>query len=266
VTVLLGPITPRPGVPLRVEVYDRIARAVRAGALPPESLLPSESELGETMEVSRTVIREALLLLEEDGLLRSRRGIGRVVSAAQPATGFEHLRPMEQILANRFDDLAVRRTEVTLQEESASFIAEGLGIPSTSPCLFIESVLSSSGEPVALVQEHLPARENLYALGTQVQQLVEDLGKGLDGERTCLGALTAALGSALGRGRSELTAGTPGVVRARLLKIRPTSPVLIVTQTVHLGSRPLYLSKVILRPEAGPLEISHAAGRGRLTR
>lgn len=259
-TVLLGPITPRPGVPLRVEVYDRIARAVRAGALPPESLLPSESELGETMKVSRTVVREALLLLEEDGLLRSRRGIGRVVSAAQPAAGFEHLRPVEQILANRFDDLAVRRTEVTLQEESASFIAEGLGIAPTSPCLFIESVLSSSGEPVALVQEHLPAGENLHALGTQVQHLVEDL----DDERTCLGALMAELGSTLGRGRSELTAGTPGVVRAKLLKIRPTSPVLIVTQTVHLGSRPLYLAKIILRPEAGPLEISHAAGRGHL--
>lgn len=259
-TVLLGAITPRPGVPLRVEVYDRIAGAVRAGTLPPESLLPSESELGEAMEVSRTVVREALLLLEEDGLLRSRRGIGRVVSAAQPSVGFERLRPMEQILSDRFHGLAVRRTEVTLQQESVSFIAEGLGISSTSPSLFIESVLSSDGDPVALVQEHLPAGENLHSFGTQVQRLVENI----DRERTCLGSLTAELGPGFGTGRSELTAGTPGVVRAKLLKIRPTSPVLIVTQTVRLGSRPLYLSKVILPPEAGPLEISHSAARGRL--
>ena len=260
-TVLRGPITPRPGVPLRVEVYDRIAGAIRAGALPPESLLPSESELGEAMEVSRTVVREALLLLEEDGLLRSRRGIGRVVSAAQPAAGFERLRPMEQILSDRFPDLAVSRTEVTLQRESASFIAEGLGIPSTSPNLFIESVLSSKGDPIALVQEHLPAGENLHSFGEQVQSLVENI----EHERTCLGSLTTELGPAFGTSRSELTVGTPGVVRAKLLKIRPTSPVLIVTQTVHLGSRPLYLSKVILRPEAGPLEISHSTGRGHLT-
>jgi GntR family transcriptional regulator len=257
-TILHGPITPRPGVPLRVEVYDRIAAAVRAGALLPESLLPSESELGEVMEVSRTVVREALLLLEEDGLLRSRRGIGRVVSATRPPMGFERLRPMEQILSERFHDLSVNRTEVTLQKESASFIAEGLGMESTSPSLFIESVLSSNGDPVALVQEHLPAGENLSAFGTQVQRLVEDV----DRERTCLGSLTNELGPAFGRGRSELTAGTPGVVRAKLLKTRPASPVLIVTQTVHLGSRPFYLSKVILRPEAGPLVISHAAGRG----
>ena len=257
-TVLQGRITPRSGIPLRVEVYDRIAAAVRAGGLPPESLLPSESELGEAMEVSRTVVREALLLLEEDGLLRSRRGIGRVVSAAQPAAGFERLRPMEQILSDRFQDLSVSRTEVTLQQESASFIAKGLGIPSMSPSLFIESVLCSNGEPVALVQEHLPAGENLHTFGAQVQRLVESV----DPQRTCLGDLTAELGPALGAGRSELTAGTPGLVRAKLLKIRATSPVLIVTQTVQLGSRPLYLAKVILRPEAGPLEISHSAGRG----
>lgn len=256
-TVLRGPITARPGVPLRVEVYDRIAGAIRAGALPPESLLPSESELGEAMAVSRTVVREALLLLEEDGLLRSRRGIGRVVSATQPAVGFEHLRPMEQILSDRFPDLSVTRTEVTPQRESASFIAEGLGIPPTSPSLFIESVLSSNGDPVALVQEHLPAGENLHTFGAQVQRLVENIAP----ERTCLGSLTAELGPAFGTGRSDLTVGTPGTARAKLLKIRPTSPVLIVTQTVQLGSRPLYLAKVILRPEAGPLKISHSARR-----
>lgn len=257
-TVLQGSITPRPGVPLRVEVYDRIARAIRAGTLPPESLLPSESELGEAMEVSRTVVREALLLLEEDGLLRSRRGIGRVVSAHQPSAGFERLRPMEQILSDRFPDLSVSRTEVTLQRESASFIAEGLGIAPTSPSLFIESVLSSGGEPIALVQEHLPAEGNLRTFGAHVEGILENI----DPARTCLGSLVAELGPTFGTGRSELTAGTPGAVRAKLLDIRPASPVLIATQSVLLSARPLYLSKVILRPEAGPLEISHQAGRG----
>lgn len=260
-SILQGSITARPGVPLRVEVYDRIAGAIRSGALPSESLLPSEGELGDAMEVSRTVVREALLLLEEDGLLRSRRGIGRVVSGDLPAVGFERLRPLESILGIRFPELSVRRTEVTRQQESASFIAEGLGITPQSSSWFVESVLSLSrdGEPVALVQEHLPADRNLQTFGTQVQRLVEKP----DPERTLLGSLTTALGPAFGGGRSEVTVGTPGVVRAKLLQIRPSSPVLIVTQTIHLGSRPLYLSKVILRPEAGPLEIGHTLGRSR---
>ncbi|MHA7209668.1 GntR family transcriptional regulator [Arthrobacter sp. MDT1-65] len=240
-------------------MYDRIAGAVRTGALPPESLLPSESELGEAMDVSRTVVREALLLLEEDGLVRSRRGIGRVVSAARAAVGFERLRPMEQILLDRFHDLSVSRNEVTQQTRSASFISAGLGIASTSPSTFIESVLSSNGRPVALVQEYLPAGEDLQAFGTQVQDLVENV----DEERTCLGSLISELGPALGTGRSELTAGTPEVLQAKSLRIRPTSPVLNVMQTVHLGSQPFYLAKIVLPPETGPLEINHPTGRGR---
>ena len=242
-----------------MEVYDRIAGAIRSGALPPESLLPSESELGEAMEVSRTVVREALLLLEEDGLLRSRRGIGRVVSGDLPAVGFERLRPVEEILAGRFGDLSVHRTEVTLQQESASFIAKGLAIAPESPTWFIETVLSSAGEPIALIQEHLPAGRNLQSFGSRVQELVEHA----DPARTCLGTLAAELGPAFRAGRSEITVGTPGVARAKLLDVRPSSPVLIVTQTLQLDARPFYLSKLLFRPEAGPLEIGHTTGRGR---
>ncbi|MHA7220314.1 GntR family transcriptional regulator [Arthrobacter sp. MDT1-48-3] len=233
--------------------------ALRTSCLPPESLLPSESERGEAMDVSRTVVREALLLLEEDGLVRSRRGIGRVVSATRPAVGFERLRPMEQILLERFHDLTVDRTDMTVAIRSASSVTEGLGIAPTSASTFIESVLSSNGRPVALVQEHLPAGEDLQGFGTQVQDLVETV----DEERTCLGALMSELGPALGAGRSELASGTPVVAHAKLLRTQPMSPVLIVTQTVHLDSRPFYLAEIILPPGAGPLEISHPTRRGR---
>jgi GntR family transcriptional regulator len=251
---LHGRITPRPGVPLRVEVYDRIAGAIRSGDLPPLSLLPSESELGEAMEVSRTVVREAVLLLEEDGLLRSRRGIGRFVASDLPAVGFEHLQPIEVTLRDRFPDLTVRRTEVTRQAESALFIAEGLGISPQSPSWFIESVLSDAGEPLALLQEHLPAGPNLEAFGSEVRGVVE---RGAP-DRTCLGALVDELNPPFRAARSELAVGIPGAARAKLLGVRPSSPVLIVTQSIHLGSSPLYLAKVILRPEAGPLEVSHS--------
>lgn len=33
------------------------------------------------MKVGRTVVREALMLFEEDGLIQARRGVGRFVAA-----------------------------------------------------------------------------------------------------------------------------------------------------------------------------------------
>ena len=63
---LSRPLTAQPGQPLRVAAYSRIAEAIRTKLLQPGSLLPTETELGVMMDVSRTVIREALMLLEED--------------------------------------------------------------------------------------------------------------------------------------------------------------------------------------------------------
>ena len=52
--------------------YSRIAEAIRNNLLQPGSTLPTETELGTGMKVSRTVVSEALMLLEEEGLIRAK--------------------------------------------------------------------------------------------------------------------------------------------------------------------------------------------------
>ena len=57
-----------------VALYERIADAIHDGTYPPGSTLPSEPKLAGELGVSRPALREALLLLQEDGLLSVRRG------------------------------------------------------------------------------------------------------------------------------------------------------------------------------------------------
>src|SRR5581483_11361583 len=95
---LAEPVAQRGAVPLRVAVYTALAAAIRSGDPAPGSLLPFEAELCTAFGVSRTVMREALLLLEEDGLIRSRRGIGRFVVDQLPEIGLEQLQPVERLL------------------------------------------------------------------------------------------------------------------------------------------------------------------------
>lgn len=52
-------------------------------------MIPTETELCTDMKIGRTVIREALRLLEEDRLIRVRRGVGRFVSDTLPRIGIE---------------------------------------------------------------------------------------------------------------------------------------------------------------------------------
>jgi GntR family transcriptional regulator len=58
---------------------EEIRQAILKGTYRPGSQLPGEMELVQLLGVSRTVVREALRMLEEDGLITRRHGVGTFV-------------------------------------------------------------------------------------------------------------------------------------------------------------------------------------------
>jgi len=75
--------------PLRVEqVYEQIARRIvqdiRGGLLAPGQRLPSERELARQMEVGRSSVREAIGMLQVDGIVETRPGSGSFVAVDAP--------------------------------------------------------------------------------------------------------------------------------------------------------------------------------------
>jgi DNA-binding FadR family transcriptional regulator len=75
--------------PLRIEqVYEQVARRImqdiRAGLLAPGQRLPSERDLARQMEVGRSSIREAIGVLQVDGIVETRPGSGSFVAVDAP--------------------------------------------------------------------------------------------------------------------------------------------------------------------------------------
>ena len=75
--------------PLRIEqVYEQVARRImqdiRAGLLAPGQRLPSERELSRQMEVGRSSVREAIGVLQVDGIVETRPGSGSFVAIDAP--------------------------------------------------------------------------------------------------------------------------------------------------------------------------------------
>lgn len=69
---------------LRDQVEEAILNAINNGEFPIGTKLPSERVLMEMFGVGRPSIKEALLMLEQKGFLRLRRGIAPVVIAPTP--------------------------------------------------------------------------------------------------------------------------------------------------------------------------------------
>ncbi|GHH86038.1 hypothetical protein GCM10018793_56420 [Streptomyces sulfonofaciens] len=244
-----------PGVPLRVRVHSRILDAIRSGVLPPASMIPTETELGQLMGVSRTVVREALMLLEEDGFLAARRGVGRFVAETLPARGLEHLRPLEELLGTPASPVVLDRSEVTLQRASSTFVTEGLGVGPGDSTWFFETVLSRDGEPVALSQEHFPTAGAIGAQDSEtIAAAMREAGSG-----SLLALLLRRYGARMGPGTVRLTAGVPGESRAALLGVPAGEPVLIATQTAALKGAPCYLAKHLVLGRAGYLSVLQSA-------
>jgi GntR family transcriptional regulator len=251
---LSEPLARDSGVPLRVKAHSRILDGIRSGVLPPGSMMPTEMELGQLLGVSRTVIREALMLLEEDGFIFSRRGVGRFVADAVPQMGLERIRPLEELLSTATSPMELRRSEVTLQRVSATFVAEALGISGDDPTWFFETVLSRDGEAVALSQEHLPAggRAGTEDLDAFAAAMAPENGG------TLLSLLLDRFGSSMGPGVLSVTLGVLGESRAALLGTGPSEPAMVVTQSVALRGRPFYLGKHMILSHAGQLSVLHA--------
>src|SRR5215217_9422113 len=58
---------------------EELRQAIIGGTFQPGSQLPTEAELCDMLGVSRTVVREALRVLENDGLVARRHGVGTFV-------------------------------------------------------------------------------------------------------------------------------------------------------------------------------------------
>lgn len=66
------------------QTAQHIRELLHAGDLQVGDRLPSERELGERFNVSRTVIREAIQILRAEGLVRIRMGVGTFVTQSAP--------------------------------------------------------------------------------------------------------------------------------------------------------------------------------------
>jgi GntR family transcriptional regulator, transcriptional repressor for pyruvate dehydrogenase complex len=73
-------------VKLSHRVYDTLRRQIEAGEWPEGTRIPTETELATSFNVSRPVVREALVQLRSEGIIASRRGSGSIVISAGRAT------------------------------------------------------------------------------------------------------------------------------------------------------------------------------------
>ncbi|MDV9190778.1 GntR family transcriptional regulator [Streptomyces sp. SR27] len=256
-----------------VALYERIADAVHDGTYPPGSTLPSEPKLAAELGVSRPALREALLLLQEDGLLSVRRGVGRTVNDRPPRRGFEQVQPLEELIGAG-TPLRVRALVRTV-EEPTDFTTQHLLAPARAELRFWESVLTGEGAAAALSHEWAAPDELLDRVHPEFARALRAVekesrtgaargnGTGTDsGTGKHVSAAVSMLSVLLGASRetalgahSGITATLLGRRRGEQLRRPADTPAVLVTQVVRVGDTPVMAAKHMLPTGAPALPV-----------
>ena len=150
----------------RVPRYHQIAQTLReriaAGGRGPGQRLDTQRGLAREFGVTLMTLRQALDLLERDGLIARRHGLGTFV--ARPAIDYDilHLRAFAGDLSALGEDVATRFLRSYAESAEAS-VAEPLGLAAGAPVFVLERLRLVDGAPVSFQASYLPA-----ALGAEV--------------------------------------------------------------------------------------------------
>lgn len=142
-------------LPLFVRVYETIYKRLVDGVYQPGEQLPSESDLSEELKVSRGTLRQALLLLQEDGLIINQQGKGSFVleRGLQLESGIERLNNPLLTYAN----VTIDRVDVDIQFQVATDKhREQFGLKPSSLVSMIEIIYYSGETPTGIAQIFIP--------------------------------------------------------------------------------------------------------------
>ncbi len=133
---------------LRHQIADNLRAQVLAGELHPGTQLPSEPELARSLHVSRSSLRAAIALLEEEGLLRRLQGSGTYVND-RPLLRDDLSRNLSvsAMIRSTGQVPGALRSQAALEPAPAE-VAEAFGMTEGATVSALRRVRTADGKPV----------------------------------------------------------------------------------------------------------------------
>ena len=140
---------------LPIQIRDEIRALIAAGTLRPGDPLPGEAELAARFSVARPTLREALKLLEQDGEVEVRHGLGRFVAPAVVRWPITRLESVGNMLHAMGSTVTTRVVSVEPDEASEDEATE-LGLQVGSRVVRLLRIRLLDGHPAVYSSDVVP--------------------------------------------------------------------------------------------------------------
>lgn len=214
--------------------YARVKAHLRDGLASglwlPGTLMPSEAELVTQFGVSRMTVSRAVRELQSEGLVERVQGVGTFAAQPYKASSTLTIRDLHTEIAER-GRRHHAEVEFVRQEAVTAALAPRLGLPVGAPVFHSLIVHFEDGIPLLCEDRHVnPAVAPDYV--------------GVDFTKTTPTQYLLTV-APLWDARYSIEAGRPTAAEARLLKIDPGEPCLIVMRRTESQGAPVTLVRMV---------------------
>jgi GntR family transcriptional regulator len=241
----------RSPVPLYIQVAEALRHRINNGHWRPGQQISTLDVLEQEFEVARITVRQAVDLLQNDGLLRSEQGRGTFVAEKLPDTRWLRLETSWDALITSIRDNIIERIPVDnppLYPE----LGDGDGVLAPE-YVFLRSMQLKASVPYSVVNVHL-------------ERSLHDRDPEAFRTRTALPVLDMLNRANIGRAHQSLVIGSADLTTARLLQVPLGTPT-AESRCVVVGHDDvaMYVAEIIYRNDCVKLHIDLLNGSKRPT-
>jgi GntR family transcriptional regulator len=232
-------------LPYYFQLKELLVKEIKKGRLKPGQQIPSEFKLCEQFKVSRTVVRQAISSLVQNGYLNREKGRGTFVTKPKITENlFQNLTGSYEDMLTRGIKLVTKVLEQT-KWEADSKILEGLKLKPGELVIKIKQLRFISNEPIALVTTYLP-----YEICPSL--LEEDLTN-----QSLYGVLEEKYALRIAHGRRSLEAISADRQIAALLGVKVGTPLMLLNSISYLeDGRPIEYFSALHRGDRSKFVVS----------
>lgn len=201
-------------LPLYIQIAEGLIDQIKSGDLAPGDRLPAERELSETLGVNRMTLRRALRVLEAQGLVQRKHGVGTYVAEPvierQTATIFRFTRGVQ---SRGFTPGA--RLVACHQEMVDAKLARELALPVSAAVYHIIRLRDINRDPVLLESYTIPVARfpDLDRYDLESQSIYE--------------VMANVYGISIARARQSFTPVVATPYEAEMLEVEPGAPLML---------------------------------------
>lgn len=157
-------------IPLYFQLKSLILSEIKSGHYSSGSAIPTEKEISDAFQISRTTVRQAITELVQEGWLYRVKSKGTFV--AQPKITQDFIKKLES-----FNDQIIRSGMVPSTEllecktmKASDDIAKNLGLSLNEKVIFLHRKRLADGEPIVVIKTYLPYESCSFILSHDLER------------------------------------------------------------------------------------------------